>query len=101
MLRNVRPLRHADPPIEFTSTSERTRDGMSWASLMATPPPNECPTSTAGSSISNASSRSATHFAYPLSENASPARSPLPPKPGIDGAITMQPCSAISSITLR
>jgi len=63
MLRNLLPVRQADPPIELTNTSERARPGMSWASLIATPPPKECPTSTTGSSISNTSSRSATHWA--------------------------------------
>ena len=63
MLRSVFPLRHDEPPMEFTSTRLRTRARWSCANRTATPPPNECPTTTAGSSMSSATSRSATHWA--------------------------------------
>ena len=63
MLRRVRPLRQLEPPMEFTSTSPRTRVRWSWAKRVATPPPNEWPTTMAGSSTPMTSSRSATHWA--------------------------------------
>ena len=43
---------HAEPPTEFTSTSERTWRRHVVGERTATPPPNEWPTTTAGSSIS-------------------------------------------------
>ena len=40
---------HADPPMELMSTSERTWRRCPWANAMATPPPKECPMTSAGS----------------------------------------------------
>jgi len=54
---------HTDPPMEFTSTSERTRSGKSWAVWMATPPPKEWPTTMTSSVTPTASRNSATHAA--------------------------------------
>ncbi len=78
----VRPRFHADPPMEFTSTSDRTRSGLSWAKRTATPPPKEWPTTTTFSSTPTARRKPSRKRAYPPSVNSLAGSSGVPAKPG-------------------
>lgn len=78
-------------PTALSSTRKDAMSGRSSATLIATPPPNECPISITGSSMPTSFMNDSTHRAYPSRLRSEAGRSAVPPSEGRDGAYTRHP----------